>query len=86
MSNEYKPFLALLDLIAVLIFSAKTNCLAKNCITLFALNRIPGLDKIANAFFILFLTSVLLPCAIILSAMLRAIVAILTIDDLLPPI
>ena len=45
----------------------------------------PGLDKISSAFFILFLISLLLPCAIILSAIVSAIVAILTIDDLLPP-
>ena len=66
--------------------SEKTNCLAKNCITLLALNRMPGLDRISIAFLILLFISVLLPCAIILSAIFNATVAILTIEDLLVPI
>jgi hypothetical protein len=66
--------------------SAKTNCLAKNCMTLLALKRIPGLERISKAFLILFFISLLLPCAIILSAIFNARVAILTIEDLLVPI
>ena len=54
--------------------------------TLCALNRMPGLDRISIAFLILLFISLLLPWAIILSAIFNARVAMFTIEELLVPI